>query len=135
MIVNLENINKFYNGNHVLKDINLTIENNDRIGLIGINGCGKSTLLRILTGKELPDNINPNHAVISVTNDVSMGFLEQNSGLDKSNTIIEEMKTSFEKLLEASATMHELEEQMAVQVSHDTEEYHNISSEYSRLSA
>ena len=135
MIVNLENINKFYNGNHVLKDINLTIENNDRIGLIGINGCGKSTLLRILTGKELPDNINPNHAVISVTNDVSMGFLEQNSGLDKSNTIIEEMKTSFEKLLEASATMHELEEQMALQVSHDTEEYHNISSEYSRLSA
>ena len=48
MILTLNNVNKFYNGNQILKNINLTIENNDRIGLIGVNGCGKSTLLKII---------------------------------------------------------------------------------------
>ena len=42
MVISLENISKFYNGNQILKNIALTIEDNDRIGLIGINGCGKS---------------------------------------------------------------------------------------------
>ena len=51
MLVNLININKYYNGKHILKNINLTVNEKDRIGLIGINGCGKTTLLRILTGK------------------------------------------------------------------------------------
>ena len=47
MLVNLININKFYNGKQILKNINLCIDERDRIGLIGINGCGKTTLLRI----------------------------------------------------------------------------------------
>ena len=41
MLLNLININKFYNGKQILKNINLTIDEKDRIGLIGINGCGK----------------------------------------------------------------------------------------------
>ena len=135
MIVNLENINKFYNGNHILKNVNLTIENNDRIGLIGINGCGKSTLLRILTGKELPDKMNVDNTRISVTNGATIGFLEQNSGLDKNNTIIEEMKTAFEELLGISEKMRRLEKEMSMETSHDTEHYHDISTEYSRLTA
>ena len=51
MIISLENISKFYNGNQVLKNVALTVQYNDRIGLIGINGSGKSTLLKIITGK------------------------------------------------------------------------------------
>ncbi|MBQ4487070.1 MAG: ATP-binding cassette domain-containing protein, partial [Oscillospiraceae bacterium] len=43
MILSLENISKIYNGNTVLDNISLTIEDNDRIGLVGENGCGKST--------------------------------------------------------------------------------------------
>lgn len=57
MLVNLININKFYNGKQILKNINLCIDERDRIGLIGINGCGKTTLLRIMTGKELPTGL------------------------------------------------------------------------------
>ena len=45
MLLSLTNINKFYNGNQVLNNINLTVNENDRIGLVGVNGCGKSTLL------------------------------------------------------------------------------------------
>ena len=51
MLASMENVYKVFNGEELLKDINLTIENTDRIGLVGINGCGKTTLLSILTGR------------------------------------------------------------------------------------
>lgn len=43
MILSMENISKIYNGRTILDNVSLTIEDNDRIGLVGINGCGKST--------------------------------------------------------------------------------------------
>lgn len=134
MIVQLENIHKIYNGNAVLKDISLTVEDNDRIGLIGVNGCGKSTLLRILTGQELPDSVLPQEAQVAVNRNASIGFLEQNSGLDRGSTIYEEMRSAFAGLLETADKMHALEEKMALHSSHDTEEYHAVSAEYARLS-
>lgn len=57
MLLRLTDINKFYNGSPVLQHVHLTIEDRDRIGLIGVNGCGKSTLLKIITGSVLPDHI------------------------------------------------------------------------------
>ena len=57
MLLRMTDINKFYNGNQVLSHVSLTVEDHDRIGLVGVNGCGKSTLLRILTEQELPDHL------------------------------------------------------------------------------
>lgn len=129
MIASLRNIDKFYNGNQILKNIDLVIENNDRIGLVGVNGCGKSTLLRIITGKEYPDNGD-----VSVSNGCTIGFLEQDTGLDKSNTVIEEMNSVFEKLHSIQHRMREIESRMA-EIPHDTDEYKEISDEYAHISA
>ena len=49
MLLQLTDVNKIYNGAPLLKHISLTIEDRDRIGLIGVNGCGKSTLLKLIT--------------------------------------------------------------------------------------
>lgn len=130
MIAHLEHINKFYNGNHVLRDVDLSVDNADRIGLIGVNGCGKSTLLRILTGKEYADE-----GTVSVTNGMRIGYLEQNTGLDRSSTIYEEMRTAFSSLLEVADRMRELEHAMAAETSHDTEKYHAIAAEYAKQTA
>ena len=68
MILSLENVSKIYNGNTVLDNVALTIEDNDRIGLVGVNGCGKSTLLRIITGAEEPETQpEPNVARVAIT--------------------------------------------------------------------
>ena len=137
MVISLANISKFYNGNQILKNISLTIEDSDRIGLIGINGCGKSTLLKIITGREEPETQpEPNIPHIALTKGTTIGFLEQNSGLDRSSTIIEEMRSVFSDLLETAERLRELEALMAEPNSHsDEKRFAEISAEYDRKTA
>lgn len=52
MLIQVNNITKNFSTVPVFKDLTLTINKGDKIGLVGMNGCGKSTLLRILTGEE-----------------------------------------------------------------------------------
>ncbi len=52
----LENIDKYYGSNHVLKNLNLTIEDGDFMTLLGPSGCGKTTTLRVISGLEKPQN-------------------------------------------------------------------------------
>lgn len=137
MVISLENISKFYNGNQILKNISLTIEDSDRIGLIGINGCGKSTLLKIITGREEPETQpEPNIPHIALTKGTTIGFLEQNSGLDRSSTIIEEMRSVFSDLFETAERLRDLETLMAESDAHNDEKrFAEISAEYDRKTA
>lgn len=137
MILSLENVSKIYNGNTILDNVALTIEDNDRIGLVGINGCGKSTLLRIITGAEEPETQQePNVARVAVTKSASVGFLAQNSGLDRSSTIIEEMTSVFSWLLKIGDELRELEKTMASPEAHsDEKKFAEISEEYARKTA
>ena len=52
--IELKKINKFYGDNHVLKDLDLTIEDGDFMTLLGPSGCGKTTTLRVISGLENP---------------------------------------------------------------------------------
>lgn len=137
MILSLENVSKIYNGNTVLDNVALTIEDNGRIGLVGVNGCGKSTLLRIITGEEEPETQpEPNVARVAVTKSASIGFLAQNTGLDRSSTIIEEMTSVFSWLLKIGDELRELEKTMASPEAHsDEKKFAEISEEYARKTA
>ena len=88
MLLSMTNVNKFYNGNQILKNVNLTVDENDRIGLIGINGCGKTTLLRLITGKEDPDRFTEEDGIISFASKTNIGYLEQMGALDNENTVL-----------------------------------------------
>lgn len=129
MLANLININKFYNGKQILKNVSLTIDEKDRIGLIGVNGCGKTTLLRILTGKELPDRSTEKDGIVSFASKASVGYLEQMAGLDRDSTVIDEMKSVFKKLDATLERMKQLEQQMK----NDADVSEEVSEEYSRL--
>lgn len=131
MLVNLININKYFNGRQILKNISLTIDERDRIGLIGINGCGKTTLLRILTGKELPDRNTERDGIVSLAAKTSVGYLEQTSGLDRESAVIDEMKSVFSELDHTLERMKQLEQQMK----NDAAVTEEVSAEYSRLAA
>ncbi len=131
MLLSMTNVNKFYNGNQILKDINLTIDENDRIGLIGINGCGKTTLLRLITGKEDPDRFTEEDGIISFASKTNIGYLEQMGALDNENTVIEEMKSVFAELYAVSDRMKELEKLMA----ENPVNYEKLSEEYAQKSS
>ena len=132
MLINCENIYKYFGGELLLSDINFTVEDKDVIGLVGQNGCGKSTLLRIIMGYESIDKTPDGKGKLSIANQVTIGFLAQNSGLEGSNTIKDEMKRPFEKLLNAYNRMKELEKSMGSLSDENTKK--ELSDEYSELS-
>lgn len=128
MLVSLTNINKFYNGNQVLNNVSLTIDENDRIGLVGVNGCGKSTLLKIITGSVEPDRFTERDGVIAFASKTSIGYLEQMGGLNSENTVIDEMRNVFEPVHRAIDRLREIELEIAGGDNSAAEEYQQLSS-------
>ena len=128
MLVSLTNINKFYNGNQVLNNVSLTIDENDRIGLVGVNGCGKSTLLKIITGSVEPDRFTERDGVIAFASKTSIGYLEQMGGLNSENTVIDEMRSVFEPVHRAIDRLREIELEIADGDNSAAEEYQQLSS-------
>lgn len=130
MLLNVEHLYKYFNGQALLKDINFTVEDREAVGLIGINGCGKSTLLNIITGSEGYDKTPEGLGSVNIAGKASIGFLRQNSGLNSELTIGEEMKNAFAPLLETLDKMKVLEKKMA-----DGGDIDCISHEYAELSS
>lgn len=130
MLLNVEHLYKYFNGQALLKDINFTVEDREAVGLIGINGCGKSTLLNIITGSEGYDKTPEGLGSVNIAGKASIGFLKQNSGLNSELTIGEEMKNAFAPLLETLDKMKVLEKKMA-----DGGDIDSISHEYAELSS
>lgn len=130
MLISTNNLNKSFGENQILRDINMTIEDNTRYGLIGVNGAGKSTLLSILMGE-----LDYDGGDIYKTSNLSIGYLKQNTGLDRNSTIIEEMRNVFSELLKIENSLRMLEEKMQSVLEHNSSEYKGLMSEYSKKQA
>ena len=90
-LVQFNEVSKQFVGQSILEKISFTIDNKDKIGLIGLNGAGKSTIIKIMLGKERIDSGN-----VFVNNNIVIGYLSQNHDFeDQKNTIIEELYTVF----------------------------------------
>ncbi|MEG1621586.1 MAG: ABC-F family ATP-binding cassette domain-containing protein, partial [Oscillospiraceae bacterium] len=130
MLVSIENLSKFYGATQILDKINLVIEDNDRIGLIGANGAGKSTLLNIIDG-----TLDFEQGERNLSSDLTIGFLKQNSGLNVNNTIWSELKNVFKDVNEAIAQMHIIENKMSLIKEHNSSDYSELLKQYTALQA
>lgn len=128
MLLSLTSIHKYYNGNAVLSGVSLSIDENDRIGLVGLNGCGKSTLLKIITGSVEPDRFNERDGIISMASKTSIGYLEQMGGLNSENTVLEEMQSVFEPMHRAIDRLREIEIEIEMGDNSSADEYQQLSS-------
>lgn len=128
MLASLTNINKFYNGNQVLKNVSLTIDESDKIGLVGNNGCGKSTLLKILTGSVDPDRFTEKDGIVSFAAKTTVGYLEQMGGLDSESTVIAEMRSVFEPIHKAIERLREIELEIEMGDDSAADEYQLLTS-------
>ena len=128
MLASLININKYYNGNQVLNNVSLTIDESDKIGLVGNNGCGKSTLLKILTGSVDPDRTTEKDGIVSLASKTTIGYLEQMGGLNSENTVIEEMRSVLAPTHRAIDRRREMEIEIEMGDNASADEYQQLSS-------
>ncbi|MBQ2794491.1 MAG: ABC-F family ATP-binding cassette domain-containing protein, partial [Oscillospiraceae bacterium] len=124
MIIDMNGISKSFGAKTVLTNLDLKIEDHDRIGLIGENGAGKSTLLNIIIG-----DLEYDTGTFAKGTDKKIGFLRQDSGLALGGTIISEMRSVFEPVFKAEERMRNIERRMAM-LEHGSAEYHRLLAEY-----
>ncbi|TWJ51903.1 putative ABC transporter ATP-binding protein YheS [Bacillus licheniformis] len=108
MILQVNQLSKSFGADTILTNIKLEVRSRDRIAVVGRNGAGKSTLLKIIAGKlsyEKGDIIKPK--------DLTMGYLDQHSGLDSKLTLKEELLSVFDFLKKMEKEMRAIEEKMA----------------------
>lgn len=130
MLISIEHISKSFSGKPILRDISLSIEEKVRYGFIGVNGAGKSTLLRILMGE-----LEADEGEIYRSNHLTVGYLKQNSGLERSNTIMEEMRKVFSDVFRTEEQLRDLEKKMESMGDHTSIEYRTITQEYTKKQA
>lgn len=114
MLISLQKLGKHFGERTILSNVDAIISKQDRIGIIGENGAGKTTLLKIICGEYEPDE-----GEFYLASGVRLGYLEQNSALDPSLTIYEEMQKAFQPVLRALERMKEIEQ--LLQNSHSDE--------------
>ncbi|WP_048600887.1 ABC-F family ATP-binding cassette domain-containing protein [Rubeoparvulum massiliense] len=113
----------------ILDHVSLTIKSTDKIGLVGINGAGKSTLLKIIAGELTPDK-----GEILKRKEVTMGYLAQNSGLDSTKSIWDEMLSVFQDVIQMERELRELEQAMGeATLHHDEDAYQLLMDRYAQL--
>ena len=129
ILLQVNQLEKYYGADQILSNIKLELQNRDRAALVGRNGAGKSTLLKIIAG-----HIGHDGGEIIKPKDVTIGYLAQNTGLESSHSIWDEMLKVFEPLRKLEATLRELEGQMAdPEVFGDTVRYDRVLKEYDEL--
>ena len=112
-VINVEHISKLYGDKLVLEDLSCSVDEGDKIGIIGINGTGKSTLLRIIAGEEEADE-----GKIIFSNGLTIGWLGQNPEFDEDSSILKyvcegkkiEEDYGYESDAKAMLTVLELEQ-------------------------
>lgn len=127
MLITLTDISKSFLDEPVLEKVNMTVNENDRIGLLGVNGVGKSTLLNIITG-----NLDFDEGTISKKNGLEIGYLKQNEALDSDNTLDEEIKLALKRTYDVRDELAKLSKKIAQADAH-SEEYKSLASQYEAL--
>lgn len=107
MILSCQNISKAFVENQVLKNVSFHIEDHEKAAIVGINGAGKTTLLRIIVGEMTPDD-----GQVVLAKDKTLGYLAQNSTVDTSHTIYEELLSVKADLLRLEEKIWECENNM-----------------------
>ena len=126
IILQANKIERSFAGEVLFENINLQVDERDRIGLVGKNGAGKSTLLKILVGEE-----EPTSGEINKKKDISLSYLAQDSRFESDNTIYDEMLHVFDDLRFTEKQLRQMELEMGEKTGTDLEK---LMSDYDRLS-
>ena len=126
IILQANKIERSFAGEVLFDNINLQVDERDRIALVGKNGAGKSTLLKILVGEE-----EPTSGEINKKKDISLSYLAQDSRFESQNTIYDEMLHVFDDLRTTERQLRQMELEMGEKTGAELDK---LMSDYDRLS-
>ena len=127
MLITFNSVNFSYIGDPILSDINFTLNEGERVGLIGENGAGKTTLLKLITG-----DLSPESGAVQKKNGISVGFLAQTGGFESDGTVYSEMLGAVKPQLDAFSRLAELSQRLSA-AEYGSAEYRGVSSRYESL--
>ena len=120
IVLSCKNISKSYGIDEVLKEVTVSVNEGDKVGIIGANGEGKSTLFKILS-KQIPYD----DGEVFIDKNKTLGYLSQHLDLEFDNTIYDEMLTVFSDLIALENKLSDLEIKMNEPYNEENAEYHN----------
>ncbi len=126
IILQANKIERSFAGEVLFDNINLQVDERDRIALVGKNGAGKTTLLKILVGEE-----EPTSGEINKKKDISLSYLAQDSRFESENTIYDEMLHVFDDLRRTDKQLRQMELEMGEKSGEDLDK---LMADYDRLS-
>ncbi len=127
-MITVANVFVKYGDRILLDKINLVIQNNDKVGLVGRNGAGKSTILKIIAGE-----IRPDEGSIARSKDRTLGFLHQEMFLPKGKTVIQEALTAFEEAIAIEKRIEAVNREMSMRTDYQSDAYTRLIEEFTEL--
>lgn len=106
-------------GEPILNDINIVINTNSRIGLVGRNGCGKTTLLRLLCGEITLANTESDGGFMAISGNPTISALNQMTFTDDSVTLVDEIRSAYKDILTMKSELEQAERDMSEQSSEE----------------
>ncbi len=128
MIVSIDNGKFHYLDRLIFENVTATLDEQDKVGLIGENGAGKTTLIKLILG-----NLELDEGGIFKKNGMNIGYLPQNAAFESEKDIYAEMLDVFAPEIAKEKQLREMETQMA-SLHHESVQYREISRRYSQIS-
>ncbi|WP_195940692.1 ribosomal protection-like ABC-F family protein [Romboutsia sp. 1001713B170131_170501_G6] len=128
IVLSCNNLNKSFGIDSILENVSFTVNESDKIGIVGVNGTGKTTLFKVISGIYGYDSGD-----IYTSKDCEIGYLEQHTNFHSNNTILEEVLEVFKDLIEMENYLRNLEVKIAEESANpNSNKLEKIMDEYSR---
>lgn len=129
-VLSCNNLTKTYIVDTILENISFTVEDKDKIGVIGLNGSGKTTLFNILAGK-----IDMDDGDIFIQKNIRIGYLEQHIKIDSTQTVYDDCLEIFQPLISMEDELRQLEHQISIEGEKgESPKLHKLMNTYGQLS-
>lgn len=125
-VLNISQLSKSFVGETIFENLSFSINNREKVGLVGANGAGKTTLFRIMTGQLSADS-----GSVMIPKTIRVGYLKQNTHITSEKTVYEEVRAVFDPIFAMEAEMRELE--MAISNQMESPELSRLMERYAKL--
>lgn len=134
MLVQLKNLTKSFGSQTVLDKINLTVNEKDRLGIVGVNGAGKTTLFNIIAGALEAEAYENATDAVYVRKGLKIGYLRQVEAVESQNTLYGEIRRSFAEIDRIAAQLEAITEKISC-AKPDSAEYAGLAEKFDKLSS